>query len=130
ELGEIETCLLAQAGVSEALVMAQPGPNGPQLVAYLVADANVQTLREALKASLPDYMVPAHLMLLDHMPLSPSGKIDRKALPLPEDSSNQAFIAPQRPLEQQLARIWQDVLKLERVGVDDNFFELGGDSII
>ncbi|MFG0865548.1 non-ribosomal peptide synthase/polyketide synthase [Pseudomonas sp. FYR_7] len=130
ELGEIETCLLAQAGVSEALVMAQPGPNGPQLVAYLVADANVQTLREALKASLPDYMVPAHLMLLDHMPLSPSGKIDRKALPLPEASSNQAFIAPQRPLEQQLARIWQDVLKLERVGVDDNFFELGGDSII
>ncbi|MFK3721581.1 non-ribosomal peptide synthase/polyketide synthase [Pseudomonas fulva] len=130
ELGEIETCLLAQAGVSEALVMAQAGPNGPQLVAYLVADADVQALREALTASLPDYMVPAHLMLLDHMPLSPSGKIDRKALPLPEASSNQAFIAPQSPLEQQLARIWQDVLKLERIGVDDNFFELGGDSII
>ncbi|QDC03898.1 amino acid adenylation domain-containing protein [Pseudomonas sp. SWI7] len=130
ELGEIETCLLAQVGVSEALVVAQPGPNGPQLVAYLVADADVQALREALKASLPDYMVPAHVMLLDHMPLSPSGKIDRKALPLPEASSNQAFIAPQTPLEQQLARIWQDVLKLERVGVDDNFFELGGDSII
>jgi len=130
ELGEIETCLLAQAGVSEALVMAQPGPSGPQLVGYVVTQVDVATLREALKASLPDYMVPAHLMVLDGLPLSPSGKIDRKALPQPEAASSHAFVAPQTALEQQLATVWQDVLKLERVGVDDNFFELGGDSII
>ena len=130
ELGEIETCLLAQAGVSEALVMAQPGPSGPQLVGYVVTQVAVATLREALKASLPDYMVPAHLMVLDGLPLSPSGKIDRKALPQPEAASSHAFVAPQTALEQQLATVWQDVLKLERVGVDDNFFELGGDSII
>nr|WP_268868132.1 non-ribosomal peptide synthetase [Pseudomonas fulva] len=130
ELGEIETCLLAQAGVSEALVMAQPGPNGPQLVGYVVTQVAAVTLRDALKASLPDYMVPAHLVVLDSLPLSPSGKIDRKALPLPEAASRHAFAAPQTALEQQLATVWQDVLKLERVGVDDNFFELGGDSII
>ncbi|SNB79984.1 non-ribosomal peptide synthetase [Pseudomonas sp. LAIL14HWK12:I4] len=130
ELGEIETCLLAQAGVSEALVMAQPGPSGPQLVGYVVTQVAVATLREALKASLPDYMVPTHLMVLDGLPLSPSGKIDRKALPQPEAASSHAFVAPQTALEQQLATVWQDVLKLERVGVDDNFFELGGDSII
>ncbi|NIX91855.1 non-ribosomal peptide synthase/polyketide synthase [Pseudomonas fulva] len=130
ELGEIETCLLAQAGVSEALVMAQPGPNGPQLVGYVVTQVAAVTLRDALKASLPDYMVPAHLVVLDSLPLSPSGKIDRKALPLPEAASSHAFAAPQTALEQQLAAVWQDVLKLERVGVDDNFFELGGDSII
>ena len=130
ELGEIETCLLAQAGVSEALVMAQPGPNGPQLVGYVVTQVAVGTLRDALKASLPDYMVPAHLLVLDSLPLSPSGKIDRKALPLPEAASSQAFVAPQTALEQQLAKVWQEVLRVEHIGLDDNFFELGGDSII
>ncbi|MNP34076.1 Linear gramicidin synthase subunit D [compost metagenome] len=89
------------------------------------------SLREALKAGLPDYMVPAHLLLLDKLPVTPNGKLDRKALPQPDASQTQGeYIAPQRELEQQIAAIWADVLKLERVGLGDNFFELGGHSLL
>ncbi|MDH0485647.1 MULTISPECIES: non-ribosomal peptide synthetase [unclassified Pseudomonas] len=140
ELGEIEAQLLAQDPVREAVVLAQEGPGGKQLVGYVVsseplpADAQV-TLREqlktALRARLPDYMVPAHLLFLDDLPLTANGKLDRKALPQPDASQGQqAFVAPESELERQLAAIWQDVLQLERVGLTDNFFELGGDSIV
>ncbi|MBC3386900.1 non-ribosomal peptide synthase/polyketide synthase [Pseudomonas sp. SWRI179] len=139
ELGEIEACLLAQASIREAVVVPQQGPGGLQLVAYLIA-AHPQTaepaaLRDALKAQLapllPDYMMPAHWLLLERFPLTPNGKLDRKALPLPDAQQLlRAYVAPEGALEQDIAAIWQDVLKLERVGRDDNFFELGGHSLL
>ncbi|RCL20454.1 non-ribosomal peptide synthetase, partial [Pseudomonas sp. AFG_SD02_1510_Pfu_092] len=138
ELGEIEARLLELPSVREAVVLAQDGPNGKQLVGYVVPADGTQThgalrdsLREALKASLPDYMVPTHLLLLDALPLTPNGKLDRKALPQADASQLQGeYVAPQSDLEQQIAAIWADVLKLAQVGLTDNFFELGGDSII
>uniref|UniRef100_UPI00313D0246 amino acid adenylation domain-containing protein n=1 Tax=Pseudomonas sp. TH32 TaxID=2796397 RepID=UPI00313D0246 len=133
ELGEIETRLMELDCVREAVVIAADG----QLVAYAVPtearDAGElrSEIRQRLGEHLPDYMVPAQLIFLDQLPLSPNGKLDRKALPKPDASLLQkAYVAPQSPLEQQIAAIWQDVLKLERVGLSDNFFELGGDSII
>ncbi|MHC8319522.1 non-ribosomal peptide synthetase [Pseudomonas sp. GB2N2] len=140
ELGEIEARLQALAGVREAVVVAQEGSagSGKRLVAYVVADvANAgrgnfaETLREQLKVALPAHMVPAYVLVLERLPLTPNGKLDRKHLPKPDVSQlQQAYVAPQSALEQQLATIWQDVLKLEHVGLSDNFFELGGDSII
>jgi amino acid adenylation domain-containing protein/non-ribosomal peptide synthase protein (TIGR01720 family) len=140
ELGEIEARLQTLEGVREAVVVAQEGTagSGKRLVAYVVADALnaeragfAESLREQLKVALPAHMVPAYLLLLECLPLTPNGKLDRKNLPKPDVSQlQQAYVAPQSLLEQQLATIWQDVLKLDRVGLSDNFFELGGDSII
>ncbi|QJI12243.1 non-ribosomal peptide synthase/polyketide synthase [Pseudomonas sp. ADAK22] len=143
ELGEIEARLREQDSVGETVVVAQEGPSGKQLVAYvvpldpaLIDDAVAQSngreaLRRALKTRLPDYMVPTHLMFLPRMPLTPNGKLDRKGLPLPDVSQmQQVYVAPQSDLEQKIAAIWSDVLRLPRVGLHDNFFELGGDSII
>ncbi|WP_315871651.1 non-ribosomal peptide synthase/polyketide synthase [Pseudomonas sp. JV449] len=139
ELGEIEARLREQDGVGETVVVAQDGPTGKRLVAYVVpADASLVNeaefrdhLRRALKTRLPDYMVPAHFIFLAQMPLTPNGKLDRKGLPQPDASLlQQAYVAPQSELEQQLATIWAEVLRLPQVGLNDNFFELGGDSII
>ncbi|MBH9207171.1 non-ribosomal peptide synthase/polyketide synthase [Pseudomonas aeruginosa] len=144
ELGEIEACLGEHPAVREALVIAVEGAAGAQLVAYLVPQAEAlasatlevqATLRNELKAllrdSLPEYMVPAHLLFLERLPLSPNGKVDRKALPAPDASLLQeAYVAPRSELECQVAAIWQEVLKLQRVGLDDHFFELGGHSLL
>ncbi|WP_338473734.1 non-ribosomal peptide synthase/polyketide synthase [Pseudomonas sp. MS646] len=140
ELGEVEARLQALAGVREAVVVAQEGTagSGKRLVAYVVADAPAprdeafaEHLRAQLKASLPAHMVPAYLLVLERLPLTPNGKLDRKNLPKPDVSQLQhAYVAPRSLLEQQLASIWQDVLKLGQVGLRDNFFELGGDSIV
>ncbi|WP_434707697.1 non-ribosomal peptide synthase/polyketide synthase [Pseudomonas sp. R1-1] len=136
ELGEVEARLKQQPGVRDAAVVARDGVSGKQLLGYVVvaadaaADGFCERLRDQLKASLPDYMVPAHLMLLERMPLTPNGKLDRKALPNPDVEQRQAYLAPRTELEKALAKIWQDVLKIERVGLSDNFFELGGDSIL
>ncbi|KAB0483607.1 non-ribosomal peptide synthase domain TIGR01720/amino acid adenylation domain-containing protein [Pseudomonas reinekei] len=144
ELGEIEVRLQEHADVQDAVVLALDGPSGKQLVAYIVpqdralvgADADRQgawreTLKSHLLGSLPDYMVPAQTLLIEHMPLSPNGKLDRKRLPAPTAQvSQRAFEAPRSAHEQVLAQIWQDVLGIEQVGRQDNFFELGGDSII
>jgi non-ribosomal peptide synthetase component F len=142
ELSEIEARLLQQPGVDEVAVLAQDGLGGQQLVAYVVAghqvldDAEAQrSLREALKArlkdSLPEYMVPAHLLFIARLPLTPNGKLDRKALPAVGASQSQAsYVAPRSDLEQQVAAIWQHVLDLDRVGLDDHFFELGGHSLL
>ncbi|MCF5709421.1 amino acid adenylation domain-containing protein [Pseudomonas syringae] len=134
ELGEIEARLQAQAHVREVTVLALED----QLVAYLVPtdpEQGPQTLREALKTELkthlPDYMVPSHFVLLDRLPLTANGKLDRKALAAPDASQLQAhYVAPQGELEQQLAAIWGHVLKVEQVGRTDNFFELGGHSLL
>ncbi|CAM2990271.1 non-ribosomal peptide synthase domain TIGR01720/amino acid adenylation domain-containing protein [Pseudomonas gessardii] len=136
ELGEIETRLLEHEAVREAVVLALDTPGGKQLAAYLVSAAsNHGALREALKshlkAQLPDYMVPAHLMVLDSMPLTANGKLDRRALPQPDPEANrQAYVAPSNALELSLAAIWCAVLNVRQVGLHDNFFELGGDSIL
>ncbi|MBK3441399.1 non-ribosomal peptide synthetase [Pseudomonas lactis] len=135
ELGEIETRLLEHEAVREAVVLALDAPSGKQLVAYLVSDAEHVALRDALrahlKAQLPDYMVPAHLIVLQSMPLTANGKLDRRALPEPDPEANrQAYVAPRSELEHNLAAIWCAVLNVEQVGLDDNFFELGGDSIL
>ncbi|MDF3932683.1 non-ribosomal peptide synthetase [Pseudomonas citronellolis] len=131
ELGEIESRLLAQPGVREAVVIARDGAFGKQLLGYVVGDASAETLRGALQGELPDYMVPAQVSVLARFPLTPNGKLDRKALPDPDFSQLQRhYRAPESAAEQQLAAIWQAVLGVERVGLDDNFFELGGDSIV
>ncbi|WP_415842559.1 condensation domain-containing protein, partial [Pseudomonas wadenswilerensis] len=133
ELGEIEARLHQQPAVREAVVLAVDGASGQQLVGYVVASQalDAEQLKAGLRQYLPDYMVPVHLLQLEQLPLTPNGKLDRKALPMPDLSQLQAaYVAPHSDLEQRIAAIWQDVLKLERVGLSDNFFELGGDSII
>ena len=138
ELGEIESCLLQWPAVREAVVVAHEGATGTQLIGYVVPHASEppeDELREALKAELkvrlPNYMVPAHLVVLSALPLSPNGKLDRKALPLPNlHQAHRPFRAPQTPLETALAELWQEALHVERVSLDDNFFELGGHSIL
>ncbi|WP_049311187.1 phosphopantetheine-binding protein, partial [Pseudomonas aeruginosa] len=139
--GEIEARLLEHPQVREALVLALDSPSGKQLAGYVASavaeqDEDAQAaLREALKThlkqQLPDYMVPAHLLLLASLPLTANGKLDRRALPAPDPALNrQAYEAPRSVLEQQLAGVWREVLNVERVGLGDNFFELGGDSIL
>jgi amino acid adenylation domain-containing protein/non-ribosomal peptide synthase protein (TIGR01720 family) len=141
ELGEIENRLLEYPGVREAVVLALDMAGGKQLAGYLVSDEAAQgdaeqaQLRESLKthlrSQLPDYMVPTHLMLLEAMPLTANGKLDRRALPMPDVTLNrQSYVAPSNQLEQTLAGIWCEVLGVAQVGLNDNFFELGGDSIL
>uniref|UniRef100_UPI0013CF7A29 thioesterase domain-containing protein n=1 Tax=Pseudomonas viridiflava TaxID=33069 RepID=UPI0013CF7A29 len=137
ELGEIEARLLEHSAVREASVIDIDGPTGKQLVAYLVpndADQGSEGLREALKSQLkshlPDYMVPAHFVLLDAMPLTANGKLDRRALPKPEAGRAQGYVAPRSEFEQRLAALWEQVLQVEQVGLNDNFFALGGHSLL
>jgi len=141
ELEEIEVKLRAHAAVKDAVVVHQDDGEHARLVGYIVlaqslnvtANVTAGELRQHLNALLPDYMVPSAFVLLDSLPLTPSGKLDHKALPAPDGSSVSAkssFVAPQSPVEETLARIWQEVLGLEQVGIHDNFFGLGGDSIL
>jgi amino acid adenylation domain-containing protein/non-ribosomal peptide synthase protein (TIGR01720 family) len=139
ELGEIESDLLGHPQVREAVVVARDEAGGERrLVAYLVCNEGpkptVGELRSFLKEKLPDYMVPAAFVLLDKLPLTASGKIDRRALPAPEEgeraATGTAFVAPTSAVEEELCRIWASVLRLPRVGIHDNFFEIGGDSIL
>ncbi|MBS9761482.1 non-ribosomal peptide synthetase, partial [Pseudomonas mosselii] len=131
EPGEIEACLTRVPGVREAVVLVHDAqPAGPRLVAYVTGDVPpAEALREALLGQLPEYMVPALFMALDTMPLTPNGKLDRKALPQP-DLPARAYEAPQGDTEQLLARIWGELLGVERIGRHDNFFELGGHSLL
>jgi thioesterase domain-containing protein/acyl carrier protein len=153
ELGEIEAALQEQAGVSEAVVMAQAetGGEGQRIVAYIVAtttgqqDASgvmqeperaqldVGMLRRELEQRLPQYMLPSMFVMMDELPLTPNGKIDRKALPVAERAAMVAgteYVAPRDLLELDVARIWEDVLGVNSVGVKSNFFELGGHSLL
>ncbi|GHJ47712.1 hypothetical protein Cs7R123_50540 [Catellatospora sp. TT07R-123] len=135
ELGEIEAALRDQPGVREAAVIVrEDSPGDKRLAAYLVADAEPDTaeLRAALKRRLPDYMVPTAYVLLDRLPLTPSGKLDRRSLPAPQRGrdANAAFEAPATPTEVTVAGIWAEVLELEQIGRDDDFFDLGGHSLL
>ncbi|HVR95612.1 MAG TPA: non-ribosomal peptide synthetase, partial [Thermoanaerobaculia bacterium] len=133
ELGEIETVLGQHPAVREAAVLAREDrPGDKRLVAYVVtgeAALAVEDLRAFLGERLPGYMVPAAFVLLDALPLTSNGKVDRRALPAPELEPVQDFVAPRNPVEQVLAGIWREVLQVERVGVLDDFFELGGHSL-
>ena len=137
ELGEIEAVLQGHEGVREALVMEHEArPGDTRLVAYVVTGGetlSVNELRSHIKQQLPEYMVPASFVLLDAMPLNSNGKVDRKALPAPELTSDEfdaTYVAPRNTLEECLAGIWAELIGLERVGINDNFFELGGHSLM
>ena len=132
ELGEIEARLQAQDGVRAAVVVAREAGAGRQLVGYVSGEAlDSAALKTALSSMLPDYMVPARIVVLERLPLTPNGKIDRKALPAPDQlAASTAHVAPRTPAEAALAAIWADLLRQPQIGVTDNFFELGGDSLI
>ncbi|WP_244903151.1 non-ribosomal peptide synthetase, partial [Xenorhabdus innexi] len=141
ELGEIETQLAACEGVKDAIAIVREDPvsddgtGDKRLVAYLVpqpdAQLEITELREQLSHHLLDYMIPSAFVILDAFPLNPNGKLDRKALPVPDRSATatREYKAPQGETEQQLAAIWQTLLGLEQVGRHDDFFELGGNSL-
>jgi acyl carrier protein len=122
--------------VREAVVILREDiPGDRRLVAYVASDQQgftVTALREFLTGKLPNYMLPSAVVQIEMMPLTPNGKIDRKALPAPDgtrSARHKEFVAPQTPTEKLLAQIWCDVLHLERVGTHDNLFEIGADSL-
>jgi len=134
ELGEIESRLMKYEAVEEVVAVAREELNGSKyLCAYLVGHRQfrVSELREYLNRELPDYMVPSYFVQLDKMPLTPNGKIDRKALPEPDRSigTGTEYEAPRNETEEKLAEIWREVLGVEKIGICDNFFELGGHSL-
>ena len=135
ELGEIEATLDAQTGVRRSVVVAREDtPGDKRLVAYVEREPGVPVtqaaLRAVLQARLPEFMVPSAVVVLDALPQTPNGKVNRAALPAPPRPSPHAHLAPRTPTEQTLAAIWADVLRRDSVGVDDNFFELGGHSLL
>ncbi|CAH0352358.1 non-ribosomal peptide synthetase [Aquabacterium sp. CECT 9606] len=138
ELGEVIARVRACQGVQEATVTVHEADTGRSLVAYVVAALGTDTalmpgrIKQELGESLPAYMVPSHVLVIAQMPVLPSGKLDRAALPAPgqTDQFVNRHVAPRNATEQRLADIWAQVLRTERVGITDNFFELGGDSIL
>ncbi|HYH80907.1 MAG TPA: amino acid adenylation domain-containing protein, partial [Longimicrobium sp.] len=132
EPGEVEAALRRRAEVRDCAVVAREDASGQKrLVAYVVGEANADELRAHLRRRLPEHMVPGAFVTLDRLPLTPSGKLDRRALPAPDlASAEERYVAPRTPVEEVLAGIWAEVLRLERVGVEENFFELGGHSLL
>ncbi|HEX3131877.1 MAG TPA: amino acid adenylation domain-containing protein, partial [Thermoanaerobaculia bacterium] len=127
ELGEIEARLRAHPAVREAVVLSR----GESLAAYVVGEEGETALRAWLAAALPNYMIPSAWAFLDALPLSPNGKVDRRALARIEpERSVSGFVAPRTPTEELLAGIWSDLLQVERVGANDRFFDLGGHSLL
>ncbi|HEX8422520.1 MAG TPA: amino acid adenylation domain-containing protein, partial [Pyrinomonadaceae bacterium] len=138
ELGEIEAALYACEGVRDAAVIVGERAGGEkQLIGYVVmqagATAGAGELKERLRERLPDYMIPNTFVVLEEMPLTPNGKVDRRALPAPDETRGEAvdsYQAPRTPVEEMLTNIFAGVLHIARVGVEDNFFELGGHSLL
>ncbi|MFB2896156.1 amino acid adenylation domain-containing protein, partial [Aerosakkonemataceae cyanobacterium BLCC-F50] len=137
EIGEVEAVLSQHNNVQVCCVIVREDtPGEKQLVAYLVGDSQqiptTNELRQFMKAKLPEYMIPQAFVILEYLPLTPNGKIDRRALPAPDFYSEQRdnYVAPRNPIEEKLAQIWIQILKLEQVGIYDNFFELGGHSLL
>jgi amino acid adenylation domain-containing protein len=134
EIGEVEAALLAHPAVAQAAVLLREDGGPARLVAYTAASTAAQApsdgeLRAHLRERLPDYMVPAAFVAMETLPLSPNGKVDRKALPAPT-SDSRAVSRPQSTLERRVAKVWEAVLGIESVGLDDNFFEVGGHSLL
>ncbi len=130
ELGEIQAALAELDGVNQAAVVAREDrPGDKRLVGYITGNADPTQLRKELGERLPAYMVPAAIVVLDVLPLTVNGKLDRRALPAPEYRDAARYRAPATPTENTLAGIYAQVLGLDRVGIDDSFFDLGGDSI-
>ena len=127
---QVQTALLVTAAV---VVARAEGGDGPELCGYWTGDAEPNQVRESLARQLPRYLVPAFLTRLAQLPLTSSGKTDRRALPAPDRTlagrSGMAYTAPRQPIEREIARLWCEVLRLDRVGVHDNFFEVGGHSL-
>lgn len=137
ELGEIESKLVKHESVRECvLLLREDNPGDQRLVAYIVtASENTDTvsIREFLRKDLPEYMVPNDVVVLDAMPLTPNGKLDRKQLPSPQDTAQAEtaeYEAPKDEVQQIIVNVWQETLKLEKVGIKDNFFDLGGHSLL
>ncbi|HEX2076750.1 MAG TPA: amino acid adenylation domain-containing protein [Longimicrobium sp.] len=132
ELGEIEAQLAAHEGVREArVVVREDQPGDTRLVAYVVGGVETDALRAHMRQNLPEYMVPGAFVVLEALPLTPNGKLDRKALPAPELApAEERYVAPRTPVEEVLAGIWAEVLRLDRVGVEESFFDLGGHSLL
>ncbi|HEX3584843.1 MAG TPA: non-ribosomal peptide synthetase, partial [Candidatus Angelobacter sp.] len=135
ELGEIEAVLQQHAEVEHTVVLAREDGSGEKrLTAYVVARGrqaeSARELREYLKGKLPDHMSPAYYVFLDRLPLTENGKVDRKALPNPEQPAAAVYVAPRTAIQQLIAKVWQEALAVERVGLDDNFFDLGGHSLL
>ncbi|ANN17190.1 non-ribosomal peptide synthetase [Amycolatopsis orientalis] len=135
EPGEIEAALLGHPAVAEAVVIAREDePGNRRLAAYVVLDdegPDSTDLRAWLRRTVPAHLVPSAFVVLDRLPLTRNGKVDRRALPAPESSgTGRTYVAPRTSVERTLAEIWSEVLGVERVGVEDNFFELGGDSLL
>jgi enterobactin synthetase component F len=134
ELGEIESLLLQHPAVAEAAVTAHRNTDSiTSLAAYVVTESGyrieIDALRGLLAGRVPKYMMPSSFTVLDAMPLTPNGKLDRKSLAIPERARRIAYADPATPIEKKLAALWQEVLNVERVGLHDNFFDLGGDSL-
>ena len=133
ELGEIGSVLLQHGAVKQAVVLALPDDRGEKsLVAYVVASVGGEELRSYLRTQLPDYMLPSAIVELPKLPLNANGKVDRQALPRPEDvkGAQKEPVAPRTPSEEVVAAIWEEVLKRDGIGVEDNFFEIGGHSLL
>ena len=132
ELGEIESALERIAGVRRAIVVVWQQRGDARLVAYVTADGMApDALKAQLRAWLPEYMVPTTIVAVERFPLTPNGKIDRRALPNPQPAdASRAITAPRTDTERLIAELWRELLGVERVGVDDNFFELGGHSLL
>ncbi len=125
ELGEVEAALASHPAVRQAVA----GLRGDRLVAWVTADGEAD-LREHLKGRLPEYMIPSAFVKLEAFPLTPSGKVDRKALPEPEAATERSYIAPRGPVEETIAGIWCELLGVPRVGSEDSFFAMGGHSLL
>ncbi len=136
ELGEIESALSALKDVKQAVVVDLENDGNKYIAAYLIKassmaiDIDIEACRDSLALKLPDYMLPSTFTVLDSIPLTINGKLDRRALPTPEFISTDKYVAARNELEEQLCNIWQEVLGVKRVGIDDNFFRIGGDSIV
>jgi acyl-coenzyme A synthetase/AMP-(fatty) acid ligase len=135
ELGEIEAALNDHPGVNQAVVITRQASHGENdLIAYVVTAGgtrlDVETLRESLGKFLPHYMIPPFFVFLSEFPLTPNGKVNRRALPDPDQAKHDKHLAPRTVTEERLAEIWADVFQFGPIGIDDNFFDLGGHSLL
>jgi acyl carrier protein len=139
ELGEIETALSSHEAIREAVVIAREDtPGDVRLVAYVIPQkdslTDTEELRNYIKGKLPEYMVPSQYLSVESFPLTPNGKIDRKAFPVPSefnfDTVKKEVVLPTNEMEDRIARVWQDLLKIPKVGINDNFFDIGGHSLL